>query len=155
MDDELRHTAIHEAGHAVVGRVLKQVCGSATIDADYDLDEAGHDICAEPWITLGRWWGDGPDTATRPHGTMKGVMLGRIICYMAGWLAEEECLRQCAGGDEDDHYQVDLMLASTLPDDADLTAYAARIERFGRAIVRRHKETIERVGTVGAGGRGG
>jgi hypothetical protein len=31
---QLRRIAIHEAGHAVVGRVLKQVCGEATIVAN-------------------------------------------------------------------------------------------------------------------------
>jgi hypothetical protein len=28
--NDLRHTAIHEAGHAVIGRVLGMTCGHAT-----------------------------------------------------------------------------------------------------------------------------
>jgi ATP-dependent Zn protease len=38
---QLRRTAIHEAGHAVVGRVLGTTCGEATIVPDYDEMTAG------------------------------------------------------------------------------------------------------------------
>ena len=53
---QLRHTAIHEAGHAVIGRVLKQVCGHATIRQNRKEGEAGHVIVADPCDTLEHWW---------------------------------------------------------------------------------------------------
>ncbi|MGY4311099.1 thermonuclease family protein [Bradyrhizobium sp. JR3.5] len=39
-----RHTATHEAGHAVIGRVLTLLCGGAIIAADHEAGEAGHAI---------------------------------------------------------------------------------------------------------------
>jgi hypothetical protein len=36
---QLRSTAYHEAGHAVIGRVLALVCGSATIKPDYKCSQ--------------------------------------------------------------------------------------------------------------------
>jgi ATP-dependent Zn protease len=50
---QLRRTAIREAGHAVVGRVLKQVCEKATIVANMDEGEAGYSITADPYVTRG------------------------------------------------------------------------------------------------------
>jgi ATP-dependent Zn protease len=39
---ELRHTAYHEAGHAVVGRVLGLTLGEATIVPDYEAGIGGY-----------------------------------------------------------------------------------------------------------------
>jgi hypothetical protein len=38
-------TAYHEAGHAVIGRVLTLACGHATIKPDYSTATAGVSIC--------------------------------------------------------------------------------------------------------------
>ena len=46
-------TAIHEAGHAVIGRVLGLTCGHATIVADDD--SAGHQIIADQWVIWQHW----------------------------------------------------------------------------------------------------
>jgi hypothetical protein len=35
MVDDLLHTAVHEAGHAVIGRVLGLVCGEITLETPY------------------------------------------------------------------------------------------------------------------------
>ena len=48
-----RSTAVHEAGHAVIGRILKQVCGSVTIVPDHD--SLGHSIAADPFVTMSAW----------------------------------------------------------------------------------------------------
>ena len=48
-----RATAIHEAGHAVIGRVLGLLCGGATIIQDED--SAGHAITNDPWAILFAW----------------------------------------------------------------------------------------------------
>ena len=46
-------TAIHEVGHAVIGRVLKLSCGAVT--ALPDEDSAGHAIIHNPWVTASVW----------------------------------------------------------------------------------------------------
>jgi hypothetical protein len=46
-------TAIHEAGHAVIGRVLTLVCGRATIRTDHD--SAGHNMVEEPYACTSHW----------------------------------------------------------------------------------------------------
>lgn len=50
-----RGTAIHEAGHAVIGRVLGMICGHATIIADEAEGEAGHTITADPHMIAYEW----------------------------------------------------------------------------------------------------
>src|SRR6266446_6649808 len=50
-----RSTAIHEAGHAVIGRVLGLTCDSATIIPNEDEREAGHALIADPWKTHSDW----------------------------------------------------------------------------------------------------
>src|ERR1700724_3994931 len=42
-----RKTAYHEAGHAVLGRILTLVCDSATIKPDHD--SAGTSLTHDPW----------------------------------------------------------------------------------------------------------
>ena len=54
-DDALPHprsTAIHKAGHAVVGRAMIMLCGGATIIADED--SAGHSITAGPYAGMAK-----------------------------------------------------------------------------------------------------
>lgn len=41
---DLHRTAIHEAGHAVIGRAMTMACGGATIVADDE--SAGHSVTA-------------------------------------------------------------------------------------------------------------
>jgi ATP-dependent Zn protease len=137
-----RHTAIHEAGHAVIARVLDLACGGATIVPD--ATSAGHAITADPitivssWIDRGIWRGD-----------MEGAaMRGRCISCMAGAEAEEVCLGVCHGGDGNDRYQIDLMLDSFLPADADVPRYAKRLRSMTRWLVRRHRPAIERVANL-------
>jgi hypothetical protein len=49
---------IHKAGHAVIGRVLKQVCGQASVQPSPDEGDVGHTITADPYVTLGYWLDD-------------------------------------------------------------------------------------------------
>jgi hypothetical protein len=53
MESDVLHTAVHEAGHAVIGRVLDMDCGPVTIVPDDD--SAGHSITFDPWVTYERW----------------------------------------------------------------------------------------------------
>jgi hypothetical protein len=130
------HTAIHEAAHAVVGRVLAMLCGHATIKADHD--SAGHSITADPYAIAYRWQIAGKDR------DMSSIWRGRIMTLQAG----AEALAEIVGGevtigDEDDRYQVALMAEELGCDDAG----EARLRRHTRRLVRRHRPTIERVAT--------
>jgi hypothetical protein len=67
---DLYHTAVHEAGHAIIARVLGMTCGDVSIEADHD--SAGHSITADPHVTAGHW---------ERHGNfrdMASVFRGRI-----------------------------------------------------------------------------
>lgn len=146
-------TAIHEAGHAVIGRALGIVCGHVTIEADEE--SSGHSIIADPWEILDQWWGRGPKVpGTRPHGTMESALRARAMSFMAGREAEVEIIGECQGGDGDDRYQAELMLEQLdIPDqrepgDGALERYEARLRKRCLALVRRHRLKIERVATV-------
>jgi ATP-dependent Zn protease len=143
--EQLKRTAIHEAGHAVIGRVLKQVCGEATIVPNPEENEAGYAITAEPYDTLSYW----QDDLDRCRGNaLVSIYRGRIMTYMAGRAAEEEFLGSCTGMDEDDRRQIDLMLDDFLPSDADVPRYAQRLRRHTRTLVRRHRAAIARIAAL-------
>lgn len=157
MSSDLYATAIHEAGHAVIGRVLGIPCGGATIEAD--ADSAGHNLIEDPWKILSLWEGQGYEirdnqlvpTGTRPHGTYESALRGRILTFMAGWAAEVEILGECPGGDGDDRYQIGLMFEELTipgqrePGDGAWERYEGRLRARSRGLARRHRAAIERV----------
>ena len=129
--------AYHEAGHAVIGRVLNLPCGLATIiPGDYP---AGHSITGDPWDAVAQW-----DNSGRWRD-VNVAYRARIIAFMAGAEAEVECLGSCLGADGDDRWQVALMLDSFLSAGADPFGYEKRLRDFTRVLVRRHRGKIEAV----------
>ena len=50
-----RHTAVHEAGHAVIGRVLTLVCGGVSTEPDFETGEAGSAIIADHFACTYAW----------------------------------------------------------------------------------------------------
>jgi ATP-dependent Zn protease len=81
---ELRHTAHHEAGHAVVGRVLGLTCGGVTIVPNYDEMTAGVSVTQvetsiSDWEARGRW-------------RFESMYRASIFILMAGREAEIVCL---------------------------------------------------------------
>ena len=128
-------TAVHEAGHAVIGRVTGMLCGKATIMSDHD--SAGHVITKDPWEILAHW---------EKHGKFRhddSVYIGRILTYMAGREAQIE-LAGCSDeeiGDGNDRYQIALMFEKTSLQEWQ----EARLRQFARALVKRHRDKIERV----------
>jgi hypothetical protein len=129
-------TAIHEAGHAVIGRVLNMVCGDVTIVQDDD--SAGYAICADPgenyneWQLQGRFRGD----------TESSILRFRIMTFMAGAEAEAVIIGNRLGGDDDDRKQVTQMLAK-LPRRDDRPALERRLRRWTTALCRRHIDQIK------------
>ena len=127
-----RHTATHEAGHAVVARVLTLICGGANMVPDHEAGGAGYSVTADPlecageWIRRGKWRSD------------DATFHARIIAYMAG--AEAGATRT---GDGDDRYQIGLMAEQL--DDGDPLKREARLRAMTRMLVRRHRNRIERV----------
>ena len=55
LHNDLWPVAIHEAAHAVIGRVLNLSCGSVTIVPNVDEGEAGCAIIHDPWKTASEW----------------------------------------------------------------------------------------------------
>ncbi len=137
--DNKRHTAIHEAGHAVIGRRLGMVCGYVTIKPEGD--SAGHAISSDQYATWGAWEDQGR------FRDLISVSRGRIIALMAGAEAEAECLGACAGGDGEDRNQIDLTFDSEFAHlgQAGVVLYEAGLRAQTRTLVRRHKAAIERV----------
>jgi len=138
-----RATAVHEAGHAVIGRALGLLCGQASVVADGD--SAGHSIAAGPYEVAQRWEDRGK---YRDHAS---VLLGRLIYLVAGAEAEELIVGTCAGGDGSDRQDcyetlTQFHLPPVDPDDAAaVDQYFGRLRRHTRALVRRHENTIRAV----------
>jgi len=130
-----RTTAIHEAGHAVIARILGLVCGKVTIKAS---GTSGYGIIAAPEFVCDCWEQRGKN---RP---IQAAFRGRILAYMAGREAEVELLGQCQGGDNDDQSRIGLMLEDLYPGEWDQQdKFERRLRRFARNLVRRHRPKIE------------
>jgi hypothetical protein len=129
-------TSVHEAGHAVIGRVLTPACGPASIVADHD--SAGHAITADPYETLYEW-----ERRGKVRFTPDSAMVGRVLAYMAGAEAEGVLFGKAGRGDGADRRQIAWMLEDIGPVDPD--RYEQRLRRMTRMLVRRHRERIERV----------
>jgi ATP-dependent Zn protease len=140
-EGERRHTAIHEAGHVVVARVLGIPCDRVTIVADED--SAGHGLIPDPYAILDVWW----EGRGKYHRTFESALRARVLAFMAGRQAEEEILGSCHDGDGEDRYQVASMLES-LVRDAEVVRVAARFRMTTRALVRRHRAAIGRVAAL-------
>ncbi|MFC5504238.1 hypothetical protein [Bosea massiliensis] len=136
-----RATAVHEAGHAVIGRVMAQECGEVTIIPDRSAMTAGYSITGDAWSTIHAW-----DQAGRWR-EYRSITIGRIITLMAGRHAEEELRGVCQGGDGHDQREIAMMVDEAgwgeRGDTAgDAAVLLARLERFSRAAVRRHRKAI-------------
>jgi hypothetical protein len=155
MSSSLRSTAIHEAGHVVVGRVLGLVCGGATIVPDHKEDEAGHAVIGDPLESLSAW-----DEEDREKSLKGETPLNRdeafayrasAIARMAGAEAELECIGSGDLGDGDDRYWIGIALEHlhipprTGDPKADWHHYERGLRVEARELVRRHKDKIERV----------
>jgi ATP-dependent Zn protease len=131
-----RHTATHEAGHAVIGRVLTLLCEGATIRPDYAAGAAGHAVTEDPLACESEWY---RRCKFRSNGA---VYRARIITYMAGAEAEVALLGATNGGDGSDRHQINLMVECLDRCDLDM------LRRMTRTLVCRHRRRIDRVATA-------
>jgi hypothetical protein len=132
-------TAYHEAGHAVIARVLTLPAGPATIKPNYREGHWGYSITADPHACLYEWEKRGKvrDEAAVWHA--------RIISFMAGAEAETELLgRRSSPSDREDQAQIELM-AAELPAQDLWERREPRLRAMTRMLVRRHKARITRV----------
>jgi ATP-dependent Zn protease len=129
--------AVHEAGHAVIGRVVGMVCGDCSIMPDHN--SSGNVIVGDPYKTWEVWEERGR------YREFSTVMLGRVLTFMAGTAAETVVLGKCEGGNYDDLYQVACMLDDVYGEDRE--RIEGRLWAAAGRLVRRHREKIERVAT--------
>jgi hypothetical protein len=136
---QLKHTAYHEAGHAVIGRVLTLHCGRATIRPNYDEAEAGHAITPDPMACLYEWEKRGHE-----RGSQDAVYHAWIMTLMAGAEAEIALLGSGGVGDGNDRRKIALM-AWEVHRSGDWEKLEPRLRAMTRMLVRRHRTRIERV----------
>jgi ATP-dependent Zn protease len=144
------YTSYHEAGHAVIDRVLGLVCGSVTIVPD--AVGFGSATTKNPLATLDAW-------DARGRCRYKGRDLRSVHrAYIMGLMAGREAAELCCGpggdfiGDGDDIQQIETLIHRTY--DLDLEIWPSprvgdfnlnRLRRAARHLCIRHREKIERV----------
>jgi hypothetical protein len=136
--------AIHEAGHAVVARVLGLRGGTATLVPDELSGQDGHNttIVPDPWETIEP---DGSPSARPPWLTFRV----RILSLMAGAEAERELLGSMDIEDGSDRAEIARLAAAPESELWDCFAeYEPRMRMQTRRIVRRYRSTIEDVATA-------
>src|ERR1051326_278687 len=135
--EELYATAIHEAGHAVIGRVLEFRCGKSSIRVRGKT--SGYSMIPEPLQAVGDW----ENRWAKYHRDLDAAYRARIMIQMAGRAAEEECVGDCPGGDGDDQYRVAGMIVDLGVDAKRGEALQQRLRRMTAMLVRRHRQKIE------------
>jgi hypothetical protein len=132
-----RRTAIHEAGHAVIGRVLGLTCGGATIVRDYADRSAGHAITGDPHRAIADW-------EARGRWRYKSMFRAKIMALMAGSEAENECLGGYGGGDGFDQHEIwghlDEVRGPGLSGEPE--QIEAKLRAKTRGLCRRHRASI-------------
>ena len=134
-----RNTATHEAGHAVISRVLTLDCGGATVVPNDEAGGAGHAITNDPWACIREWERRGK--VREPEA----VWHAQIMSCMAGAEAEIVLLGATQGGDGGDRTQIALMAEQLGTHDEHWERIEARLRAMTRMLVRRHRAHIERV----------
>ena len=134
----LEATAYHEAGQAVIGRVLRLTCGHVTIKRNGDA--FGHVIIRDPWQTIQDW------EDRRHFRDPASAFRGTIIARMAGREAQLEMFG--TQGDEGDYHDDEMQIALLLKDAepwGDPDRFKTRLRGKTRGLVRRHRQSIERI----------
>jgi ATP-dependent Zn protease len=135
--------AYHEAGHAVIGRVLGIVCGPASIVPD--ATTAGHAVTQGPLTILDAW-----DARGRSRfNDLRSAYRASIMQAMAGREADRGNLT----GDSGDRQDIEALLRRYdldaayfgLPCSNSTDFPLDRLRKATRGLCRRHRERIERI----------
>ena len=141
MTDLLADTAAHEAGHAVIARVLGLNAGKVTIVPDQTEETLGFSEVDDPRFS----WQEGDGSKS------KAANLFALHLY-AGAEAERLICRTADAGDGVDRERATACLAwagavrgATFVGDDMFDRYEARLRKKAADLVRQHRYTIERV----------
>jgi hypothetical protein len=134
-EDILKHIAVHEAGHAVIGRILGLLCGHVSIRPNDR--SAGRAITNGPLEILDAW-----EKAGRFRKS-DSVYSGWIMTSQAAAEAEAEILGTCSGGDGNDRCKVRLMA-----EQMDVPCDGEALRPYARRLVKHHRNTIERMAAI-------
>jgi ATP-dependent Zn protease len=138
--NDLLCTAIHEAGHAVIARVLGLSSGSVTIKPSDDGEELGHAVVGDPV----RDW-------QRGEGPRRPLMEDHVVTLYAGGEAEREILASAVVGDGPDFNKARSCICqfgvrgATFVGDEVWEKYEERLRKRAALLVQRHRKKIERV----------
>jgi hypothetical protein len=144
----LKRSAHHEAGHAVIARVLGLLGGAATIVPNHMFQSYGG---SETYLaqTIEHW-----HRPISEGGNLKFVLRSlpcayraKVMMSMAGREAEIECLGTKRCNDSFDRDDIDEIMPKIYPgaSRAEWSRRRDRLRRMTRALVRRHRDKIERV----------
>lgn len=137
--NDRRYIAIHEAGHAVVGRAVTLPCGEATIVPSDPLGSSGNAIVATADMAWREW------ELREKFRDYASACRARILAAMAGHEAEAVILCSAECCDEVDRaISAAEMTDLGIPDGRE-AAVEARLRQATRQLVRRHRADIERV----------
>ncbi len=138
--NRLKNTAYHEAGHAVIARVLTLACGGASIKpnrSSYGRSAGVHyEICGEEWTKRGKRRG----TA---RNRQRAALDAAIMTAMAGVEAEVEIFgASLDGSGEADMARVEEW---SFDEPVDWHKRGVRLRAMTCMLIRRHRDRIERV----------
>ena len=138
--DRKRDTAVHEAAHAVIGRVLGIEAGEVTIRPTPD-QSIGHSVLADPRFD----W-------RRCDGTKAKAANSFVVALFAGAEAEHYLMHSQEVGDGIDQERATACLAwagavrgASFVGDDHFDRHEANLRKKAAAPVRQHRSAIERV----------
>jgi ATP-dependent Zn protease len=131
-------TAFHEAGHAVIARVLTLASGRVTIKPSHREGLDGYSITLDAYACLVEWAERG-----KVRGSENAAWRARIMTAMAGAEAEAELLGSTEVGDGFDRCDIELMAKKLTG--GNWAKQEPRLREMTRMLVRRHRARIGRV----------
>lgn len=145
--NDKRHTAIHEAGHVIIARVLGFHCDHASVLMNEEDGEAGHAAIEQPVEAINRW------ERQRRYREHRTAYIGYIISLMAGAEANRIIQRvsKLRIGDQHDQRWIEFAAIEAGFRDEELTdlnlwkVHESRMRRQTRRLIRKHRDKIERV----------
>jgi len=142
MDSDHRlATAYHQAGHAVVGRILRLPCGGAALAQGRTAD-VGHAVIVDPWLAANNWW-----EVLEKQRPIEAAFRATIIALMAGREAELAILGYEFYDRQAERRDIERM-GLYLHRNGGWGRYRSRLNRRAHGLVRRHRPKIERVAKV-------